>query len=171
VAGSPTSFRVEVLIENDWRRLRNIRLTALDADPIAFLASHKAEAAFTEQQWRQEFLRGEWNVMTAHGPGMDAQDVGLLGVTRLLATPSWECYLEYLWVAPLARGRGVASNLLRLVLDRLRDARVQTVWLYILDGNDGAMRLYERFGFQRTNERQKLPDHPAGSEEKMRLRL
>ena len=61
--------------------------------------------------------------------------------------------------------------LLRTVLDRLRNSGVHTVWLYILSGNQVAMRLYERFGFQRTNERQLLPDHPAGSEERMKLLL
>jgi ribosomal protein S18 acetylase RimI-like enzyme len=166
-----TSFRVEVLTENYWPRLRDIRLTALNADPTAFLSSHKTEDAFSEQRWRQEFARGEWNVMRAadHDPGH--RDVGLLGVTRLPATPSQECYLEYLWVAPGVRHRGVASNLLRTVLDRLRDSGVGTVWLYILDGNDRAMRLYRRFGFQRTNEPEPLPDDPTRSEERMWLRL
>jgi len=65
----------------------------------------------------------------------------------------------------------MAKLLLRAVLDRLRDSGIQTVWLYILDGNDPAMRLYQEFGFQGTNQRQQLPDHPAGSEELMRLRL
>jgi ribosomal protein S18 acetylase RimI-like enzyme len=176
VAGSPTSFRIEVLTENDWPRLRAIRLTALEADPPAFLSSHATEAAYAEQQWRHEFSRGEWNVMLAAGrgagnPGPHAQDVGLLGVTRLPATPSQECYLEYLWVAPGVRRRGLASNLLRTVLDRLRDSGVRIVWLYILDGNDRAMRLYRRFGFQRTHEREPLPDDPARTEERMWLRL
>ena len=102
---------------------------------------------------------------------VDDLDVGLLGVTRLPDTPSQECYLEYLWVAPWVRRRGVASMLLRKVLDRLRESGVHTVWLYILDGNDRAKRLYRRFGFQTTNERQPVAGHPAGSEEKMRLRL
>ena len=84
---------------------------------------------------------------------------------------SQEGYLEYLWVAPEFRRSGVASMLLRTVLDRLEGEGVHTVWLFILDGNKPAMRLYQRFGFQRTNERQPLPDHPAGSEERMRLRL
>ena len=85
--------------------------------------------------------------------------------------PSQECYLEYLWVARGFRRRGVASMLLRAVIGRLRDADVHTVWLYILDGNDRAMRLYRRFGFQRTNEVQPLPDDPERTEEKLRLRL
>jgi ribosomal protein S18 acetylase RimI-like enzyme len=176
VAGSPTSFWVEVLTEDGWPRLRDIRLTALNSDPPVFLSSHEAELAFDERQWRQEFSRGEWHVMVRHGtgegnPGTDAQDIGLVGVTREPDTPSQERYLEYLWVARRFRRLGMASMLLRTVLDRLRESRVQTVWLYILDGNDDAMRLYQRFGFQSTNEVLPLPNDPTRTEERLRLRL
>jgi ribosomal protein S18 acetylase RimI-like enzyme len=166
VAGSPTSFRVEVLTENDWHRLRDIRLSALVEASSAFLANHATEAAFSEQRWRQEFGRGEWNLVCAGG-----RDVALVGVTREAGMPSQECYLEYLWVAPGFRRIGVASMLLRTVLDRLRDSGVRTCWLWILNGNDRAMRLYQRFGFQSTNVRQPLPGSPKRSEEKLRLRL
>ena len=166
-----TSFRVDVLAEDDWPRLRDIRLQALNTDPAAFLASRETEATFAEQRWRQEFARGEWHVMGGTDQSPGPQDVGLLGVTRLPATPSRERYLEYLWVAPGVRQRGVASNLLRTVLDQLRDSGVRTVWLYILDGNTPAMRLYQRFGFQSTNDVQLLPDDPTRSEELLRLHL
>jgi len=69
------------------------------------------------------------------------------------------------------RQRGVASLLLRRVLDRLRESGVHIVWAYILDGNGRARRLYQRFGFQSAKERQPIPGHPAGNEEKMRLQL
>jgi ribosomal protein S18 acetylase RimI-like enzyme len=166
VVGSPTSFTVEMLTENEWPRLRDMRLAALLDDPAAFLARYEREAAYDEPRWRQEFSRGEWNVMLA-----DDKEIGHLGVTREPGMPPQECYLEYMWVAPAFRRSGVGSMLLRTVLDRLEGEGVHTVWLFILDGNKPAMRLYQRFGFQRTNERQPLPDHPAGSEERMRLRL
>jgi ribosomal protein S18 acetylase RimI-like enzyme len=166
VADPPTSLTVRVLAEHEWHRLRDIRLSALQDYPAGFLASYDREAAYGEQQWRQEFSRGQWNIMLA-----GQQAVGLLGVTREEAMPSWECYLEYLWVRPGFRQRGAGSMLLRTVLDGLREAGVRTVWLYILNGNVTAMRLYQRFGFQRTYERQELPDHPAGSEERMKLHL
>jgi ribosomal protein S18 acetylase RimI-like enzyme len=166
-----TSFRVEVLTENDWPKLRKIRLTALNADPPAFLSSHHSEAAFTERRWRQEFSRGEWHVMVAAGRLRRGRYVGLVGVTRLPETSSQECYLEYLWVAPRVRRRGVASKLLTSVLDRLHESGVHTVWLYILDGNEPARRLYQRFGFQSTNDVQPLPDDPTRSEELLRLNL
>jgi ribosomal protein S18 acetylase RimI-like enzyme len=166
-----TSFRAGVLAENDWPKLRKIRLTALNTDPPAFLSTHQSEAAFTERRWRQEFSRGEWHVMVAVRRLRRNRYVGLVGVTRLPATSSQECYLEYLWVAPRVRRRGVASMLLRTVLDRLYESGVHTVWLYILDGNEPARRLYQRFGFQTTNDVQPLPDDPTRSEERLSLRL
>jgi len=86
--------------------------------------------------------------------------------------PSQECYLEYMWgVAP---GVAAVRRSFHAPQDGAGPAQglgVHTVRLYVLDGNKDAMRLYERFGFERMNERQLLPDHPAGSEELMRLRL
>jgi ribosomal protein S18 acetylase RimI-like enzyme len=58
-----------------------------------------------------------------------------------------------------------------MVIDHLQDSGIHTVWLYILDGNDLALRLYTRFGFQNANGRQLLPYHPAGGEELMKLQL
>jgi ribosomal protein S18 acetylase RimI-like enzyme len=161
-----TSFRVDVLIEDDWPRLQDIRLTALNTDPDAFLATYEREKAYGERRWRQEFSRGEWNVMC-----VDDQDVGLVGSTREADMPLHECDLEFLWIAPDLRRAGVATTLLRTVLDRLRDSGVRIVWLWILNGNDPAMRLYEQFGFQSTNKLQPLPGNPRRSEERMRLRL
>lgn len=166
MAGPPSSYRVELLTENEWPRLQDIRLTALRDHPRAFLASHDREAGYDESQWRQEFSRGEWNVMLAGD-----RQIGLLGVTREPDMPSQECFFEYLWVAPGFRRMGMGSRLLRTVLGRLRVSGVSTVWLYILDGNDGAMRLYQRFGFRSTNERKPLEDDPERSEEKLWLRL
>jgi ribosomal protein S18 acetylase RimI-like enzyme len=166
VTDSPSGLRVEVLTEDEWPRLQSIRLAALREDPSAFLFSYEEEATYGEQQWRQEFSRGQWNIMVS-----DHKEIGLLGVTTEEAMSKQECYLEYLWVAPGFRRVGVASSLLRAVLARLQASGVHTVWLYILDGNEPAMRLYQKFGFLGTNERIELPDHPAGGEELLKLRL
>jgi len=166
VTGSPTNFRVEVLTADAWRRLRDIRLAALIADPTVFLSSHETESAYLEPRWRREFSRGEWYVMCEND-----QDAGLVGATRGPDLPLHECDLEFLWVAPDSRRAGGATMLLRWVLDRLRDSGVRIVWLWILDGNDPAMYLYEQFGFQSTNHRQPLPKQPGRYEERMRLRL
>ena len=99
MTGSPTNFRVEALAEGAWRRLRDIRLAALEADPTVFLSDHATEQAYLEPRWREEFSRGDWYVMYESG-----QDVGLVGATREPDLPPHECDLEYLWVAPDSGG-------------------------------------------------------------------
>lgn len=166
MTSASTMFRVEVLTEDDWSRLRGIRLSALKENPQEFLSSFEVEDTYTERKWRSEFARGEWVVIIA-----DDQIVGVVGATRESVMPLYECHLEYLWVSPDFRESGAASLLLKTVLDHLRDSGVITVWLWILDGNDRAMRLYEKFGFRSTNERQPLAADPARNEERMRLSL
>jgi len=54
---------------------------------------------------------------------------------------------------------------------RLQAAGVRTAFLWVPDGNDAAVHLYERVGFVSTNHRQPLPAHPGRSEERMQLKL
>jgi ribosomal protein S18 acetylase RimI-like enzyme len=156
--------RIETLDEDEWPRLRKARLTALKEAPDAFLSSYKRELRYGEEDWRAEFSRGEWTLMTRYG-----RLVGLIGATREVATPPSECYLEYLWVSPEFRRSGVASDLIKIVLKRLIKSGVTTVWLWILEGNEPARRLYEGLGFVSANKRQPLPDNPSRHEELMRL--
>jgi ribosomal protein S18 acetylase RimI-like enzyme len=110
--------------------------------------------------------RGEWSLaVKPSGP------VGVLGATREPGMSPNERYLEYLWVSPQCRRRGVASMLLGAVLASLRDSGIATAWLWVLDGNGPALQLYERCGFASTRERQPLPADPTRSEERMRLSL
>ena len=163
---SPSGLRVEVLTEDEWERLKSIRLTALHEAPSAFLNNHKEEETYSELQWRQEFLRGQWNIMLS-----EHKEIGLLGVTSEETVSEHRYYLEYLWVDPDFRRSGKGSFLLETVLARLWASGVRAVWLYILDGNETAMRFYRRSGFKSTNERVPLPDHPAGGEEILKLDL
>jgi ribosomal protein S18 acetylase RimI-like enzyme len=166
VTDSPSGLRVEVLTEDEWLKLKYIRLTALEKDPSVFLYPYEKEDAYSEQEWRQEFSRGQWYVMVS-----DDKEIGLLGVTREEAMPEQKYSLEYLWVDPGVRRTGVASSLLRTALARLGALGVRTAWLQVLDGNEAAMGLYQKFGFQNANERVELPDHPAGGGERLKLDL
>lgn len=152
-----------MLTEDEWYRLRHVRLTALKESPETFLSSYDRELAYGEDEWRAEFSRGEWTIMVRQG-----QTVGLLGATRKVGSPSKEHYLEYMWVSPEFRRSGVASSLLRTVFGRLCSSGIATVSLWILDGNQPARRLYEQFGFVSTNEIRPLSANPSRSEERMK---
>lgn len=55
-------------------------------------------------------------------------------------------------VHPAHRGKGVATDLLRALLERLDAAAIEAVWLTVHPENAGAVRLYQRLGFEATGE-------------------
>jgi ribosomal protein S18 acetylase RimI-like enzyme len=159
---------IKLLTAHDWHILKKVRLSALDESPDAFLHRYEDERKYDEAAWRAEFTRGDWYVRIPTGR---PEPVGLVGITREPSTPAQHRFLEYLWVAPECRGRGVAFGMINYVLGRLRKSAVLTVFLWVLDGNDRAMRLYKRVGFVSCNRRQPLDDRPGRSEELMQLDL
>ena len=161
---------IRLLTSHDWRTLQNIRLSALRDSPYAFLHSYADESKYDEARWREEFIRGDWYVYIAVGRPAD-EPVGLVGITRELSTPTQHRFLEYLWVAPECRGHGLAFSMIDYILGLLRTSAVRTVFLWVLDNNDRATRLYKRLGFVSCNYRQPLEDSPERSEELMQLDL
>jgi ribosomal protein S18 acetylase RimI-like enzyme len=151
---------IKILTSANWAKLKEIRLEALRESPQAFLSTHKKEQSWSRDQWLAEFERGDWSV------GYEAeQAVCLIGATRTPGMPTHECYLEYVWVAPGQRGKGVAAGLLTFTFSRLRAAGVRTAFLYVLDDNAAARRLYKRLGFISANEPEPLAEHPGRSEQ------
>ncbi len=63
-----------------------------------------------------------------------------------------EVQLISLWVAPAARGRGVAQELIRSLAAWAREARAERVVLFVQEANLPARRLYERAGFRATGD-------------------
>lgn len=161
---------VKVLTPNDWRVLREIRLTALSESPEMFLSIYEQEEDYDESKWQSEFTRGDWYVGMVASESPD-KPVSVLGITREPGTPAHRCFLEYLWVAPGFRRRGVAFAMIAHVLRQLHSVGVRTVFLWVLDGNDNATRLYKRIGFVGCNYSQPLAARPGRSEELMQMSL
>ena len=102
-------LEIRPLAPDEWLTLRVIRLAALHDSPDKFLSTYEKERLFEDHHWRAEFDRGDWYI----GFG-EAEHLSLLGVTRDAETPDDACYLEYLWVDPGHRRRGVRRRPVRL---------------------------------------------------------
>lgn len=153
-----------IVDEREWTILREMRLAALRESPRAFLSSYSDELAYEEQKWRAEFKRGEWIIEVRND-----RAIALVGITREQSTPPDECYLEYMWVSPRFRRRGVAADLMKNVLRWLINRGFATIWLWVMDGNEPARRLYEKCGFTSTRLIQRPHRSPSRSEELMSL--
>jgi ribosomal protein S18 acetylase RimI-like enzyme len=158
--------KITRLTDDQWSELREMRLAAQHESPQMFLSTEDREKAYERPNWEEEFKRGAW-----YFGSVDKQTMGLIGVTREAYMPPEECYIEYMWVSPKFRRKGIGERMLCALLDNLRVSGMRKVRLWVLDGNDVAVRLYERIGFESTGEQQDIEGRPGRTEARMVLHL
>lgn len=74
-------------------------------------------------------------------------------------------------VRPELRGRGLGARLLDEVIAVSRRRGVAKLYLEVRDSNDGALRLYERFGFREVGRRRSYYKEPREDARVMALEL
>jgi ribosomal protein S18 acetylase RimI-like enzyme len=132
----------------DWRLWRGLRLAALAEAPGAFgsrLADWQGDGD-REERWRARLgVAGSHNVVAV----LDGEPVGMAS-----GVPGHGDSVELIsmWVAPSARGRGVADALVREVERWARESGARVVRLDVAEDNAAARALYERHGFALTGE-------------------
>lgn len=126
---------------DDWETWRDLRLAALAEAPHAFHSRLEDCLGVGEREWR-DGLAGAGRHLVADLDGRPCGQVvavppGLDGTADLVA----------LWVAPHARGTGVADALIGAVLDRATAWEADQLVLHVVVGNERAVSLYRRHGF------------------------
>jgi ribosomal protein S18 acetylase RimI-like enzyme len=154
------SMVIRGLTAQDWRQLRDARLTALADAPHAFASTLASEEALTDETWRERAGSGG-----TFGAWQDGVIIGL--ATGFAEDPPTGWHLVGMWVAPEHRGQGVADELVGSVCALAKDAGAVSVTLWVADANDRARAFYRRLGFVPTGERQLL--RPGEWEEELSL--
>lgn len=147
---------VEELPEDDWARLRDIRLAALENDGQAFGGDLKAESAFDELAWREKFKL--FSGVIAH---VDGIDIGFMSVENLKGDFGATCWIGSCWIRPEYRGQGVLQSLFQFVDGRAteRDWLIQGLGVWV--DNQVAIRAYEKIGFEMMGEKQPSTRKPG----------
>ncbi len=117
-----------------------MRLAALADAPSAFGSRWTDWVDAEPERWRARLTDIPLNVVML----MNGEPVGLVSGTRVLGGT---VELISLWVAPAARGRGVADEAVRRVEDWARTQGASILVLSVKIANAAARRLYERLGF------------------------
>ena len=133
---------VEELHEDEWVRLRGIRLAALEHDGHAFGGNLEAERAYDEYAWREKF-----NIFTGVIAAVDGIDIGFMSVENLKGDFGATCWIGSCWIQPEYRGTGVLQSLFEFV-DKFasdRDWLIQGLGVWV--DNEIAIKAYERLGF------------------------
>jgi ribosomal protein S18 acetylase RimI-like enzyme len=111
--------------------------------PSAFGSTWEREKDRTEEEWRNAVVSRTRFVAESDGQAVGMASVGEAGPGRAGSVTSF-------WVHPRARGKGVGDALLLATIESARAAGYDELFLWVVEANDHAQKLYERHGFQRT---------------------
>ena len=149
-----TLITIRPTLEDDWTSLKAVRLAALLDSPTAFGVSHQAAAAYTDEQWRTR-ASGTQTLFWLAFQGSEA--VGMIGGA---VSGSRRYNLIGMWLAPPARGSGLAAQLVEAVKRHAVEQGHQRVFLDVAPENIRAARFYQKQGFGFIDEWEPLASHP-----------
>lgn len=142
---------------DDWATYRELRLRALRDAPLAFLEKLSTAEGLPELTWRDRIApRDSRRVLAAR------DDEGRWLGSMIVATEDRvDAWLVAVWVAPEARGTGLAERMLRDQVAWARDVLgAQRLMLHVGGTNRRARAVYERVGFRATGQVDHFADHP-----------
>lgn len=135
---------------SDWEVYRSIRLRSLSEEPDAYEAEYEAEARFEPDRWKARLA-------TATSFLAFDDDQALIGTATGLWTGDGETVVVVgMYVAPEARGRGCAHQLLDAIADLSSRRRGRRLTLEVADSNSRAAHSYRSYGFVETGRRRLL---------------
>jgi GNAT superfamily N-acetyltransferase len=145
-------LKIRPLQSADWPLYRTLRLQALAESPDAFATTHAEQAARADDSWAARLTAAagsgaDYPLVAEH----DGAPVGLAWAKADASDPDVIDIFQ-VWVAPAARGRGIAAGLMREAIAWARARGARTIRLDVTQGDTAAMRLYLREGFRNAGE-------------------
>lgn len=141
---------LRVLTTDDWPLWRELRLAALTDAPQAFKVRLADWDRGEQERWRARLA-----MPGAHHLAALLDDDRPVGMASGLPGDGGVTELRSVWVDSGARGHGIGGRLIAAVEARAREAGAVALRLAVLAGNEPAIALYRRHGFD-------FVDGPAG---------
>ena len=149
---------------DEWRQLRALRLRALAETPLAFGSTLAREEAFSETVWQERAAGGSDRATFA--AEQDGRWVGLAtGIAAGTDGPQQAFpMLVGMFVDASARQQGVGAGLVERVTAWAKEQGAGRLVLWVVAGNEPAIALYSRCGFQPTGLTRPLAHAPVHRE-------
>lgn len=137
---------VRLLMPEDAPAFRALRLRGLREHPDAFTSSYEEDAAHPPEVSAARLASPR---VSFWGAFLQNELSGIVGLEReTRAKNRHKAHVVGMLVAPEAAGRGVGHALLHALLVQARAEGLQLLVLTVTEGNDSAVRLYQRCGFR-----------------------
>lgn len=175
-------FALHRPVEDDWERVRELRLRMVLDTPIAFLETPEQVRAIEEAEWRSRIARsradGSTRVVAVepHGTWVGSMSCFISqGEPGYVTDPKpgpRRANLVGVFVDAGWRGdAGVADALLAEIAGWARGRGLDELYLHVGDANARARRFYEKRMFHATGVVAAIPEQPGTGEIEMVLAL
>jgi GNAT superfamily N-acetyltransferase len=141
------SVHIRVLLPDEHARYRDTRLRALLESPAAFCSTHAEESQRTAQDWESRLARAAASGGDLPMVALVGEDVVGMAWAKADADDASNVNLYQMWVAPEARGAGVARALLDHAIQWSRARGACSLSLGVTSKESAAFRLYTKAGF------------------------
>ena len=146
-----SDITVRVLGEADWQRYREVRLAALKDSPEAFVSTYEEEADYDEAHWRERMTNAQRLLAE-----VDGSPVGVVSLGDVDGDNPHLIQLFSLWVAPVARGTGVATALVQAGAQAALAGGHTHVAYWVGTDNGRAVAFASGFGFRPADSRRPM---------------
>ena len=145
---------VALLSQDEWERLKAIRIRALIENPEAFGAALVEVEAQSREAWLKLFEKEDYLVASING-----MDVGMLYIEVLNGDHGATCWIGGCWTDPSYRGNGVMRALFNYIDHHAKEKDWVRQGLGVWIDNLLAIKAYESLGFTFAGE--KMPGSRA----------
>ena len=98
---------IRQLNESDWRVFSQIRLKALQTDPLVFGSTYEKESQFVESDWRERLQANDSAIFMLFA---EETPIGITGVSVFRDDPTKRTAIFWgSWLAPEFRGKGLSD--------------------------------------------------------------
>ena len=154
-------LEIKLILPEDWPVLRDVRLRALADAPGAFGTTWAEASAYSEEEWQARARRfSEGPPATGCIAYWEGAPCGMA-----CAYPSAEqrqaAGLASFWVAPEARGQGVADALVGFVAEWAASTGFAVLEADVVEDNHRAVGFYKRIGFAETGQSEPFRGDPS----------
>lgn len=111
--------------------------------------------------WPEDYFLSELdNPISSFLVAVGETDYGIIGFMVYWMIDR-DIELHQIAVSSGAKRRGVATKLLRFLLQTARERRIESIHLEVRQSNAAAIRLYEKFGFRKSGQRKDYYQNPV----------
>jgi RimJ/RimL family protein N-acetyltransferase len=135
------------LTSDNWQLLKDMRLKALQTDPLAFGRTYEEESQLSDEDWKDKLTDPDSEWFFSKKDGKYIAMAGVIFAKRKIIQHRAE--INGVFVEPAYRRQGIGEDLVRCILAKLKaNSKTAKVELNVRAPQESAIKMYEKLGFR-----------------------